>query len=397
MKQQIGLYIHIPFCVQKCLYCDFLSFSGCPSEVQKDYVDALQRELDSYRDLAKDYRVASVFVGGGTPSSLKEGMLAGIFSRIYEVFNVNEDAEITIECNPGTLDRDKLEEYYACKVNRISFGLQSANNEELKRIGRIHNYEQFVANYMLAREIGFRNINVDIMSALPGQNLTSYGRTLAKVLELNPEHISAYSLIVEEGTPLSGNRELLETLPNEQIDRKMYQYTQKIMHSMGYERYEISNYAKPGFECRHNLGYWKGTAYLGIGLGAASYFDNRRWHNTTDFDRYKQYSGDRFKLREDETEVSMKGQIEEYMFLGLRCMKGISKTEFQKCFGYTVDDLYGNVIREYVEQGFLKVYLDSDCNEWLALTEKGIDVSNYILADFLLEEELEKTELNTLK
>ncbi len=410
MKQELELYIHIPFCVKKCLYCDFLSFSGCPAEQQQEYITALLQEMDCYLEDAKDYCVTSVFLGGGTPSSLREGMIATIFSHIYEVWDVAPQAEITIECNPGTLNREKLEEYLACGINRISFGLQSANNEELKRIGRIHNYEQFVANYKLAREAGFHNINVDIMSALPGQDLTSYGKTLAKVLSLQPEHISAYSLIVEEGTPLSGSKELLDMLPTEQQERNMYRYTKKILTGMGYEQYEISNYAKTGYECIHNLGYWTGISYLGLGLGAASYYEAKRFHNTCDMERYMQcLSGTAIfaskptdgentscdvgkqnakyrtgRLREEVVTVSKKNQMEEFMFLGLRLMRGVSKELFYNQFGYTMDEVYGDVIKKHVEQGLL-----TQEGQSVLLTAKGIDVSNYVLADFLLEDEFE--------
>lgn len=410
MKQELSLYIHIPFCVKKCLYCDFLSFSGYPAEQQQAYITALLREMDCYQAEAKNYRVISIFLGGGTPSSLQEGLIATIFSHIYEVWDVDAQAEITIECNPGTLDREKLEEYLACGINRISFGLQSANNDELKRIGRIHNYEQFVANYKLARETGFHNINVDLMSALPGQDLSSYGKTLAKVLSLRPEHISAYSLIVEEGTPLSVSKELLDMLPTEQQDRNMYRYTKKLLTGMGYEQYEISNYAKKGYECKHNLRYWTGGSYLGLGLGAASYYEAKRFRNTYDMEYYIQclsesdistsisvdlenIPGDTGmqnvtckieKLREEVVTVSKKSQMEEFMFLGLRLMQGVSKDAFYNQFGYTMDEIYGGIIKKHVEQGLLRQE-----GQRVFFTAEGIDVSNYVLADFLLDDEFE--------
>ena len=203
MKPDISLYIHIPFCVSKCRYCDFLSFPSCAEGEQVRYMEALMQEIEAYRELAQDYKVTTLFLGGGTPSILKEGLVEQLFHKLYSVWQISEDAEITLEANPGTLTREKLAEYRTCGINRLSIGLQSSRNDELKKLGRIHNYEQFVANYQLAREMGFRNINVDIMAALPGQNLHSYGWTLARVTALKPEHISAYSLIVEEGTPLA--------------------------------------------------------------------------------------------------------------------------------------------------------------------------------------------------
>ncbi len=386
MKQPLEIYIHIPFCAKKCLYCDFLSFPEISAKQQKDYVSALLCEMDGYLEEAKNYCVTSIFVGGGTPSLLQEGMIETMFRHIYEIWEVDPHAEITIECNAGTLNRSKLQEYRACGVNRLSLGLQSADNEELKRIGRIHNYEQFVANYCLARDIGFRNINIDVMFALPGQNLASYGRTLAKVIDLQPEHISAYSLIVEEGTVLSESEELLAMLPTEQQDRAMYRYTGKILSSMGYEQYEISNYAKSGYECRHNLGYWTGSPYLGLGLAAASYYEGKRFRNKNDLKYYIQFlsepENNREQLREEVILVSEKNRMEEFMFLGLRLTRGVSKEEFYHRFGYRMDEVYGNVINKHMEQGLL-----AQEGQRVFFTAAGVNVSNYVMADFLLEDE----------
>lgn len=426
MKEPLSLYIHIPFCVRKCLYCDFLSFPDMDYTVQKQYVNALLAEMEAYRREAEDYLVTTIFVGGGTPSALKEGLMARIFQGLQEIWRLAEQPEITIECNPGTVNREKLEEYQACGINRISFGLQSANNEELKKIGRIHNYEQFVANYHLAREVGFRNINVDLMSALPGQTMASYGRTLAKVLELRPEHISAYSLIVEEGTPLAESKELLETLPNENQDRAMYQYTKKILHSMGYERYEISNYSLPGYECRHNIGYWTGRSYLGLGLNASSDYQNQRFCNRKDLEaylrccnkqdfrdaqadtahdhkgikyhvedldsdctmtgsEYEEGGTDRLleSIRIDVSKMTQKDRMEEFMYLGLRLIKGVSEEEFRQRFDCDMNEIYGDVIRKHIAEGLLERRAGRLC-----LTDRGLDVSNYVFADFLLDTDL---------
>ena len=415
MREPLSLYIHIPFCVKKCLYCDFLSFPDTDYVRQKQYTDALCTEMEAYRLEAKKYLVDTIFIGGGTPSSMKEGLIARIFQKLREIWKLEELPEITIECNPGTVNRDKLEEYIACGINRLSFGLQSADNEELKRIGRIHNYEQFVANYQLARETGFRNINVDLMSALPGQTLASYGKTLAKVLEFCPEHISAYSLIVEEGTPLAQSKELLAMLPNENQDRAMYQYTKKILRSMGYERYEISNYSLPGYECRHNIGYWTGRNYLGLGLGAASCYQGKRFHNLMDMRRYIEYGNsitevDKEKpaynfsadydmdkqetaeqidmrrlpdrLREEIQDHTRKDQMEEFMYLGMRMICGVSEEVFQERFGCSMDSVYGDVIRKHMEEGLLRRQ-----DGRIFLTDQGLDVSNYVFADFLLDAE----------
>lgn len=384
MKQPISLYIHIPFCMRKCSYCDFLSFSGCSEQLQKDYMHQLFREMDYYKEIAKDYRVQTIFIGGGTPSLLQEGLMEQLFQQIYSIWRIEEGAEITIESNPGTLNAKKLIEYRTCGINRLSIGLQSADNEELKRLGRIHNYEQFVANYKLAREAGFQNINVDIMAALPGQSQSSFGKTLAKVVELKPEHISVYSLIVEEGTPLAENHELLSALPTEVTERRMYKYTKSILNSMGYERYEISNYAKPGCACRHNQVYWKGGEYLGFGLGASSYWNGMRFENTKDMQEYMAdwTFDDIDMLRKNVVLDSRKSQMEEFMFLGLRLMQGVSKEEFQRRFDVPMEEVYGQVIQTYVEQGLLTWN-----QEYLRLTDAGIDVSNVVMADFLLEAE----------
>ncbi len=383
MRQPVSLYFHIPFCVKKCHYCDFLSFPGCSLSRQAEYVDAMIRELYAYREVAEDYQVKTIFLGGGTPSLLEEELVERLFHELYSVWRVDPDAEITIEANPGTLSREKLLCYHALGINRLSIGLQSTVEQELKTIGRIHNYEQFLANYYLAREVGFTNINIDIMSALPGQTLISYGRTLERILKLQPEHISSYSLILEEGTDFWENEEIERALPSEQAERIMYHYTKKCLQSAGYERYEISNYAKAGYACRHNQVYWSGGAYLGLGLGAASYWNGMRFFNSSDMEEYitncKQ--GMITENQKDVIAVTKKNQMEEYMFLGLRLMAGVSVSEFERRFGVPMEQVYGSVIRSYTEQGLLKTERDR-----LMLTELGIDVSNSVMADFLLDE-----------
>jgi oxygen-independent coproporphyrinogen-3 oxidase len=272
--RELGIYIHIPFCVKKCAYCDFLS-APATEEMKQEYINALLTEIKSYSGNTKEYIVPNIFFGGGTPSCISADAVLSIMEAIREVFAVDiERLEATIEVNPGTVTRDKLEQYKNAGINRLSFGLQSTNDEELKLLGRIHTFEQFLENYHLARELGFHNINIDLMSALPGQTLSSWENTLETVLKLKPEHISAYSLIIEEGTQFydlyrPGTKGAAE-LPDEDTDRLMYQRTKEILELNGYRRYEISNYAKPGFECRHNSSYWIGTDYLGVGLGASS-------------------------------------------------------------------------------------------------------------------------------
>lgn len=383
MRQPISLYLHIPFCVKKCHYCDFLSFPGCSLSRQTEYMEAMIEEIHAYREVAEDYEVKTIFLGGGTPSLLDEKLVERLFHELYSVWRIDPGAEITIEANPGTLNREKLMCYHAIGVNRLSIGLQSTVDQELKTIGRIHNYEQFLANYYLARETGFNNMNIDIMSALPGQTLISYGRTLERILKLQPEHISSYSLILEEGTDFWENEEIERALPSEQAERIMYHYTKKCLQNAGYERYEISNYAKSGYACIHNQVYWTGGEYLGLGLGAASYWKGMRFSNTSDMKEYLENcrKGRVTENRKEIMAATRKSRMEEYMFLGLRLVCGVSIPEFERRFGIPMTRVYGTVIRSYIGQGLLKIEQNR-----LMLTEMGIDVSNSIMADFLLEE-----------
>lgn len=383
MRQPISLYLHIPFCVKKCHYCDFLSFPGCSLSRQAEYVDAMIQEIHAYREAAEDYEVKTIFLGGGTPSLLEKELVERLFHELYSVWRAAPETEITIEANPGTLSREKLIGYHMIGINRLSLGLQSTIVQELATIGRIHNYEQFLANYYLAREAGFDNINIDIMSALPGQTLISYGKTLERILKLQPEHISSYSLILEEGTDFWENAEIERALPSEQTERIMYHYTKKCLQNAGYERYEISNYAKPGYACLHNQVYWTGGEYLGLGLGAASYWKGARFSNTPDMEEYMENCS-RARITENRKEIvtaTQKSRMEEYMFLGLRMIRGVSIREFERRFGIPMNRIYGTVIRSYIGQGLLKIEQDR-----LMLTERGIDVSNSVMADFLLEE-----------
>ena len=276
----LEIYIHIPFCVKKCDYCDFLS-APADLETKEKYVEALINEIKLNKNKMSEYVVDTVFIGGGTPSLLEENQISKIMSVLRDNCNMSENPEITIECNPGTITESKLWEYKKSGINRISFGLQSANDKELKSIGRIHNYAGFLESYNLARKCGFDNINVDLMSALPGQTLKSYEETLNKVVRLEPEHISAYSLIVEENTLMydrvkKAQIKGINILPDEESERKMYYLTNNILRSNGYRKYEISNYSKPGKECKHNIGYWQRKEYLGFGIGAASLYKENR-------------------------------------------------------------------------------------------------------------------------
>lgn len=367
MKNSLGIYIHIPFCVKKCRYCDFLS-GPVGKETQKQYVDKLLEEIESYAGLMKKSSTETVFFGGGTPSILEGTEIVRIMEQLQKYADLSETAEISIEANPGTVTKEKLLQWKKAGINRISFGLQSADNEELKKLGRIHTWETFEKNYELARECGFENMNVDLMSALPGQTLQTWKTTMERVTALNPEHISAYSLIIEEGTPFYElYAEHPELLPSEEEERKMYYETKRFLASKGYERYEISNYAKPGFECRHNLSYWERTDYLGLGLGAASLLGNIRKTNQTELSEYLKGKFEGEKEILDEIAA-----MEEYFFLGLRKMDGVDWTSYRS--------QYEKVVEKLVKEGLLE-----ENGQKIRLTELGIDVSNQVLAEFLVD------------
>ncbi len=401
------LYIHIPFCAKKCRYCDFLSLAG-KEACFKDYIEALCAELDSYRPLIREKGLDTVFIGGGTPSILPvcetDKLLTAVAGLIAE--GGNRLREYTVECNPGTLDAEKLELYKKHGVGRLSLGLQSADDDELKLLGRIHDHETFLNTYRLAREAGFDNINVDLISALPGQTVSSWEKTLRSVAELWPEHISAYSLIIEPGTPFyeiygEKNKNAEPPLPDEDEEREIYRLTARILGEYGYSRYEISNYARPGFESKHNLGYWTGEDYIGAGLGASSYLCERdaacrltsavRFKNTTDLDEYiadtvKRHSASRtgteFPIASgcgsERTELDRRDLIGEYMMLHLRLTQGFEEADFERCFGETAMTLFGDIINKYVSLGLMEKKNDRIC-----LTEQGLDVSNSIMADFI--------------
>ena len=377
MKKTMELYLHIPFCARKCAYCDFLSFS-CGTETQKRYVDQLIEEINNAGAGFRDTTVTSVFVGGGTPSILKSEEMVRIFDALRSSFNIEETAEISMEANPGTVTKEKLLDYRKAGINRLSFGLQSADNTELNHLGRIHTYEQFLESYHLARECGFKNINVDLMSALPGQTMESWLDTLKKVAALEPEHISAYSLIIEEGTPfyeMYGDEKGEELLPDEDSEREMYHQTKKVLKELGYERYEISNYAKPGKECQHNIGYWTGVPYLGLGLGASSYIDGCRFNNTDDLEEY--LNGGAGK-RCDEIVLDAEDMQEEFFFVGLRMVRGVSLKQFETQFGKTAEEVYPGLLERLIRDGGA----ETD-GEMFRLTEYGMDVRNLIMAEFL--------------
>lgn len=373
--KNLSIYIHIPFCVRKCLYCDFLSGPACDGEMES-YVNLLLREIEKQSIFYGDHTVISIFLGGGTPSLLSGGEVERILARIRKNFIMAPDVEITMECNPGTVTPEKMESYIASGINRLSIGLQSTEDEELARIGRIHSYGDFLEIYELARGAGFGNINIDLMSGLPGQSSVSWKKTLERVTALLPEHISAYSLILEEGTPLYVNQSGY-TFPTEEEDREMYALTGEYLAEAGYCRYEISNYGREGFACRHNKVYWKRGDYAGFGLGASSMVDNVRWKNPEDHAAYAVCveSGERREVQI----LTLEEQMEEFMFLGLRLMRGVDTEEFKRLFGKPMEEVYGKQLASFTAQGLL--FRDKGR---LALTPRGIDVSNVIFAEFLL-------------
>ena len=368
------IYIHIPFCIRKCDYCDFLSGPSGPEE-QADYVQALLREIQAVEE-GEGRSVSSIFIGGGTPSVLDERLLGDILREIRNRFKMEEDAEITIEVNPGTANIGKLQAYREMGINRLSIGLQSPEDRELKILGRIHNYGQFLETYQEARTVGFDNINIDLMSAITDQTYEGWVKNLRTVAELEPEHISAYSLIVEEGTPFAARK---LNLPDEDTEYNMYEATAQILKEYGFEQYEISNYARKGRECRHNVGYWTRQDYLGFGLGASSLYGKERFANTADMKKYLENSKNPEKIREKEPSLTREDEMAEFMFLGLRMTKGISKADFQRCFGCTIESVYGEVLEKYES---MELLVEKDGR--IFLSREGIHVSNSIMAEFLL-------------
>lgn len=403
-EKELSLYVHIPFCVRKCAYCDFLS-AAASEEEKEAYVGALLAQIESYRQTELAGRkIKSVFIGGGTPSVLSGDQMRSVIEKIKSVFNNwGEACEVSMEMNPGTVTKEKCMLYVRLGVNRLSIGLQSPDEKLLKKLGRVHTYRQFMDAYEWADMAGISNINVDLMASLPGQSVEAYCAGLQKIAMLSPAHISAYSLILEEGTPFYETYAAHpELLPDEEADRQMYVSTKEILQTYGYSRYEISNYAKPGFACRHNIVYWQRGDYLGLGLGSASLVDGVRLRNMSDLRQYTkewmQYGKepslkaetDRFEERHV---LSKEEQMEESMFLGLRMMEGISCERFAAQFGALVYDIYADAIESCMREGLLYAYerpagsvdaAPGSTEHMLALTDRGIDVSNYVFEKFLL-------------
>lgn len=397
--KELEIYIHIPFCVKKCNYCDFLSFPA-KKELQLAYCRALILEMNAFfhseEYLSNDYQISTIFIGGGTPSILEADRIQEILSCIPKNKKCFEkEREITIEANPDSLSIKKLRAYQQAGINRLSIGLQSSNNKELAILGRVHTWEQFLEGYHQARSAGFDNINIDLISGLPEQTIERWEKVLLDITTLSPEHISAYSLILEEGTPFYDwygqpfdtvkNR---KQLPSEEETARMYELTETILSNYGYWQYEISNYSKKGMECRHNLGYWYRTEYIGFGLGAASLLSEVRFQNSKNILEYLSITNISNKekilqkIHQKQEILTRKDQIEETMFLGLRCRKGVLASDFFMKFGEKLTDIknYKDIINKYAAQGFL------DWNgEYLRLTKKALLVSNQIMQEFLLD------------
>lgn len=376
--KEIGLYVHIPFCIKKCKYCDFISYRQNNSMIDS-YVTALTKELSMHKNTLRDYKIKTVFIGGGTPSILDINKLDIIINQIHKNFDINSRAEVTIECNPGTLTKEKLKFYKNIGINRLSIGLQSFNNEILKFIGRIHSKEDFIDNYNKARNAGFENINIDLIYGLPNQDMKDWEGTLKEVIKLKPEHVSAYSLKIEEGTVLY---RLLDekklNLPSDEEDRDMYHFAIDLLNENRIRQYEISNFSKNGYECMHNLIYWNNEEYLGVGVSAHSYLNQKRFSNTNDINEYINFINrgelpiqmEEYKNKEDE--------ITETIFLTLRLNKGLDLMKFHDRFQVSILDIYGDKIRKLIDLGLLTIK-----GNHIRLTSYGMDVSNQVFVEFL--------------
>ena len=377
---EIGVYVHIPFCVRKCYYCDFISYSN-KFEMQEEYIKKLIKEIEDNKDLLKNNEITTIYIGGGTPSSLKPELIKNVLDKICEVANIKnkEKVEITIEVNPGTVTKNNLQLYKNCGINRLSIGLQSTNDKLLKEIGRIHNYEQFLNTYNWAVEAGFSNINVDLMLGLPTQTISDLKESLEKIVNLKPapKHVSVYSLIIEEGTEIENKISEGELqLPEEADERNQYKYTKNYLELNGYRHYEISNFAKPGYESKHNMNCWEQKQYVGFGIAAHSYINGCRYSNTCDLEEYlNKESKDIKTIHEKQTLDDMK---KEYMLLGLRKIDGVSISKFKEKFGENPTYLFRNELQKLVEEDLLVVDLDN-----IKLTNKGLDFANLVWEEFV--------------
>lgn len=382
MLNELGIYIHIPFCKQKCYYCDFVSYSNKCSEV-KEYIESLKKEIEEF-DFS-NYKVTSIYIGGGTPSYIDSIYIVEILSELKEKLKCNliefKDIEITIEVNPGTVDTKKLNDYKKSGINRLSIGLQSTKNDILKKIGRIHTYQEFLEIYKLARETGFKNINIDLMIGIPGQKIGDLKNTLQDIIKLEPEHISVYSLIIEENTPIEKMLENGEIkLPDEDLERNMYWYAKNTLELNGYNHYEISNFAKLGKESRHNLNCWNQEEYIGFGVAAHSYLNDIRFSNTINVEEYIQHIENNRKEENIQIEESqsLEDKKNEFMMLGFRKIQGVDIARFKEKFIDNPIFLYRENLNKLVEEGLIEVDLNH-----IKLTNKGIDLANLVFEEFV--------------
>lgn len=376
--KKLGLYVHFPFCKNKCAYCDFYSVAGYQN-IGK-YMDALMLQCEDYSASCEPYAIDTVFLGGGTPSIVPEKMMHEFIDCVYKNFNVLEEAEVTIEVNPATVELGQLKRYLKAGINRLSIGVQSGCNNELKALGRIHTYEEFEKTYALARKAGFENINIDLMYGIPEQTKESFEKTLERVVALGPEHISLYNLKIEDSTPFGAIRDTL-VLPDEDVEYAMYEQAITYLRSKGYIQYEISNFAKPGYECKHNMKYWTCKEYLGLGTGAHSYFRNTRFSFKKDIDGFINALVDPDNsdvLTDENYKITPDERVGEYIMLALRLKQGINTSEFNRLFGLDFDIMYQELLPAYVDNGFM-----DKTPTGYAFTTKGMYVSNYILSSML--------------
>lgn len=377
---ELGIYVHIPFCVKKCDYCDFISYSD-KFNLQQEYVKKLLEEIEDNRDLLKQNNITTIYIGGGTPSSIKPELVKSILNKIYEESSIkNKDKiEITIEVNPGTVTENNLQMYKNCGINRLSIGLQSTNNNILKSIGRVHNYEQFFNTYNWAIEAGFNNINIDLMLGLPNQTISDIKQSLERIVNLKPipNHISVYSLIVEEGTKIEkeiNSGKLI--LPEEEEERTQYRYTKNYLELKGYKHYEISNFARKGFESKHNMNCWEQKQYVGFGLAAHSYINGCRYSNTDNLEEYLSYKSKDIKIIHEKQ--SIEDMKKEYMLLGLRKLDGVNISKFKEKFGENPIYIFRNELQKLVEEELIEIDLDN-----IRLTNKGLDFANLVWENFV--------------
>ena len=374
--KELGIYVHIPFCKQKCSYCDFISYCDKNDLIEK-YIKALKQEIKN--SSVNEYEISTIYIGGGTPSYIESKYISEILKTIKQKYNISRNVEITIEVNPGTATKEKLRDYVEAGINRISIGLQSCNNNLLKMIGRIHTYEEFLSTYKLAREVGFKNINVDLMIGLPNQTLDDVKKSLEEISKLNPEHISVYSLIVEEGTPIE--KKIADgqlKLPNEELEREEYWEVKKFLESLGYKHYEISNFAKTGYESKHNLNCWEQKEYLGFGAAAHSYMKKTRYSNTEDLEKYINQEMQSEQLHIVHEVQKEEEQKKEYMILGLRKINGVQISSFKNKFGCNPIMEFKNELNKLTQEGLIEIDLDQ-----IKLTEKGIDLANIVWEEFI--------------